>query len=88
VHRGDDFIQKLAGTADEGFSLQILITAGSFAYEHEACPGVSDAEHNMAALFAKAATPALTDLGADFAQANLWILARKWRGNFFGRGVA
>src|SRR5206468_2771098 len=62
----DHFVQKLAGAANEGEALRVLVAAGGFADEGDFRLGIAVAENQLVALAAKRAGSAGFGLGGKF----------------------
>src|SRR4029453_6936856 len=58
-------VEELAGGADEGLALAVLVEAGGLADEHQGGGGVTLAEHHLGAALVQAAAGAAGDLGGD-----------------------
>ena len=58
-------VEELAGGADEGEALAVLVEAGGLADEHQVGVGVALAEHDLGAALVEAAAGAAGGLGGD-----------------------
>jgi hypothetical protein len=65
AHGDDHVVEQLAGAADEGQTLRILIGARAFANKHEACVGIAVAEDDGVAGLGERAASTVADVLAD-----------------------
>ncbi len=74
---GDHVVEELAGTADKGQALRVLVGSWSLAHKHETRVGVAVAKDDLVAAGAERATGTVADFTLDRAQR----FGTAWRSN-------